>query len=130
MSTVEVTPLPFESPENFRRRPKCKGVAERFTDEELDFELMDASQFILDVCPSATEASPATLARIVCDVVRRALDVPDDLVGMESATETAGQVSLALRPSNPHGDYYLTRGEKRALGMGSQAWSVDLLAGG
>lgn len=129
MSTVEVTPFPFASPADFRARPKCKGVAERFTDTELLFELEDASQFILDVCPSAAQASENTRARIVCDVVRRTLDVPDDLVGVDSVTETAGQISLALKPSNPHGDYYLTRAEKRALGVGGQAWEIDLLAG-
>lgn len=95
--------------------------------------LEDVSQFILDMYPDVEEAvSPQSLKRVVCAVARRAMDAEsNDLVGLDSTTEMAGQVSLTLKPTNPHGDFYLTSQEKRALSGGAirRAWSIDLLGG-
>ena len=95
--------------------------------------LGDVSQFILDLYPSVREtATQRTLTRVTCAVARRAMDTEsNDLVGLDSTTEMAGQVSLTLKPTNPHGDFYLTSVEKKALTGGAvrHAWSIDLLAG-
>ena len=81
--------------------------------------LEDASQFILDTVPSAELASPLTRRRVVCAVVRRAMSA-DEYAGMETIQSTTGPISDTFRPTNPHGDFYLTKPEKKALGGGSQ----------
>ncbi|QAB17129.1 hypothetical protein Leucomu_03610 [Leucobacter muris] len=104
-------------------------------DELAKVHLADASQFILDVAPSALRASPSTRRRIVCKVVRRAMRADldpelEELEGFESAQTGAGPFQDTLKPINPHGDYYLTGQEKRALGVGRQrAGSINMLAG-
>lgn len=90
--------------------------------------LEDASQFILDVCPSAAEASEATRKRIVCSVVRRTVDTDSDLIGLESVQNGSGPFQETRKALNPHGDFYLTAQEKKALGFGRQkAFEVDLI---
>lgn len=100
-------------------------------DESAATLLLDASQFIVDAVPSAAEAAPLTLKRITCAVVRRSMQAPADLTGVESAQQSTGPFSQTLRPINPHGDFYLTSQEKRVLGFGRQvAFEVDLTRGG
>ena len=128
---MAAAPFPFADVTQFQARPKCKAVAARFDEFEIASALEDASQFILDVCPDAVFASAKTRERIVCDVVNRALETPDELTGVESYQQGAGPYQQTVKPTNPHGDYYLTRLEKRALsGASSKAWNVDLIAGG
>lgn len=83
--------------------------------------LEDASQFILDVCPSAVDASKSTRRRVVCAVVRRAMQASAaGQVGMSQMSETAGPFSASWTASNPNGDYYLTKQELKALGGGGR----------
>ena len=85
--------------------------------------LEDASQFMLDVVPSTVDARPGTRRRIVCAVVRRAMEAPSE--GMSQMSFVTGPFNVSQSPSNPHGDFYLTRNEKHALGYGRQrAFSV------
>lgn len=127
---MPVEPFPFATVVQFKARPKCKAVAARYSDAELNSSLADASQFILDVCPDAVNADPLTRERIVCDVVNRSLELPDEMTGMESFQQGAGPYQVTQKPTNPHGDYYLTKMEKRALcGNTGKAWSVDLIGG-
>lgn len=93
--------------------------------------LEDASQFIVDVAPSAMDVSANTRKRIVCAVVKRAMQAESaDLGGMETIQTGSGPFQDTYKPTNPHGDFYLTGQEKRALGVGRQrAFSIDLLAG-
>ena len=81
--------------------------------------LEDASQYILDVVPSASKASVSTRRRVVCAVVRRSMEssLP---AGVSSMSETSGGVSMQFSASNPTGDFYLTKQEKKALGAGRQ----------
>lgn len=90
--------------------------------------LGDASQFILDTVPAAANASEATRLRIVCAVVRRSMQAgSDDLVGVSQMSEAAGGVSRSWSPSNPNGDFFLTKAEKKALGDGAQrAFGVSI----
>jgi hypothetical protein len=81
--------------------------------------LEDASQFMLDVVPSTVDARPGTRRRIVCAVVRRAIAASQD-AGMTQMSVNAGPFNVSQSPSNPHGDFYLTRNEKHALGHGKQ----------
>lgn len=89
--------------------------------------LEDATQFILDEVPNAVNASESTRRRIVCAVVRRAMQAGmNDLAGFEQYSETAGPFAESFRVSNPSGDFYLTKAERRALGGGSQvAFSIS-----
>lgn len=80
--------------------------------------LEDASQFIVDMVPTAVDARPGTRRRIVCAVVRRAMEAPSE--GMSQMSFVTGPFSVSQSPTNPHGDFYLTRNEKHALGYGKQ----------
>ncbi|KAA8831467.1 hypothetical protein EMO89_01660 [Bifidobacterium tissieri] len=93
--------------------------------------LEDASDKIMTDCPHWTEASEATLRRITCAMVKRAMSSPDyagaDLTGLN---QTVGSVSVGLTYANPSGDLYLTKAEKRSLGEGVQRmWSIDMSTG-
>lgn len=93
--------------------------------------LLDASQFILDECPTAADASVLTLKRIACAVVRRAMNADAaDMAGYDSYQQGAGPFQETIKLRNPDGDLYLTRQERKSLGCGRQrAFSIDLLAG-
>jgi hypothetical protein len=54
----------------------------------------------------------------------------DEFVGMESSQSSTGPFQDTFRPTNPHGDFYLTKQEKLALGGGAQrAFGVNIGAG-
>jgi hypothetical protein len=51
----------------------------------------------------------------------------DEFVGMESSQSSTGPFQDTFRPTNPHGDFYLTKQEKSALGGGAQrAFGVNI----
>lgn len=83
--------------------------------------LEDASQFILDLVPTAVDATASTRRRIVCAVVKRSMQAESsDMGGYESYQQGAGPYQATFKPLNPHGDFYLTKAEKQALGWGKQ----------
>lgn len=120
---AEALPFPFATIDELKARwpdlpPGADGTA--------TVNLEDASQFILDVCPAAADASPATRRRIVCAVVKRSMDSPLP-AGLTTGSETAGGVSMNFTAANPNGDFYLTKQEKQALGCGkSKAFGVQI----
>jgi hypothetical protein len=65
--------------------------------------------------------------RVVCAMVQRAMDAPDDAgFGIATVQETVGPFSRSFNYSNPTGDLYLTKAERRLLGGGVQrAGSID-----
>src|SRR5690625_1211068 len=92
--------------------------------EHAETLLEDASQFMVDLVPSTMDARPGTRRRIVCAVVRRAID---STAGMSQMSLGTGPFNVSQSPSNPHGDFYLTRNERRALGDGQQkAFSLSV----
>lgn len=113
---AEVLPFPFASVEDLRARWPDLPVG---GDSVAEVLLDDASQFIIDTVPSAGSATESTRRRIVCAVVRRAMS-SDDYVGIESTQSTTGPFTDTYKPTNPHGDFYLTKQEKKALGDGAQ----------
>jgi len=118
-------PFPFATVQELRDRwPDFPAGGEQHASVLLE----DASQFILDVAPSAETASPATRRRVVCAVVRRAMEAAaGDMTGMSQVQATTGPYSTSYTPANPHGDFYLTKLEKQALGVGrQQAYSVQV----
>lgn len=121
---TEVFPFPFATLEELKARWPDFPVG---ADAHATVLLEDASQFILDTVPSAALASESTRRRIVCAVVRRAMPDTGGMDGMESVQQSAGPFSMTAKPVNPHGDFYLTKQEKLALGAGLQkAFGVQI----
>ena len=120
---VDVDPFPFATVEELKARwPDFPNGA----DDHAETLLEDASEFILDMVPSASNASPGTRRRVVCAVVRRSMEA-SLATGSVQTTMTAGPFNINQSPANPHGDFYLTRNEKKALGDGQQkAVSVEI----
>src|SRR5699024_2787774 len=85
---AEVEPFPFASVEELKARwPDMPAGAE----EHAEVLLEDASQFILDVCPSAADVSAGTRRRIVCSVVRRSIEAQSSPgAGMSQFQATTG----------------------------------------
>ena len=117
---MTVDPFPFATVTDLQARWPDLPPGSR---EHATTLLEDASQFMLDLVPSTVDAKPGTRRRIVCAVVRRAMEAPSE--GMSQMSFGTGPFSVSQSPSNPHGDFYLTRNEKHALGYGRQkAFSV------
>ena len=91
--------------------------------------LQDASDLIRTTCPQWANAKPATLKRIACMAVKRAMQAGPDMSGVTQSTQTAGSYSESLSYANPAGDLYLTTSEKEALGGDGEAWSYDMAGG-
>lgn len=122
---ADVLPFPFATVDDLKQRWPDFPVGGEITAE---VHLEDASQFILDVAPSAATVHERTRRRIVCAVVRRAMQADSaDMAGMESVQVGTGPFQDTFKLANPHGDYYLTAMEKRALGVGRQvAFTVPM----
>lgn len=124
MSAVE--PFPFATVDELRQRwPAMPDRDQAY----LEAQLEDASQFIIDIVPAAAKAAESSRRRVCCQVVRRALEAEtQNLAGLESVQTSAGPFQDTYKPLNPHGDFYLTAQEKKALGGVSQkAGAVDML---
>lgn len=122
---AEIVPWPFATVADLRARWPDMPPG---SDEHAAIQLEDASQFILDVCPSAEFASEATRRRIVCSVVRRSMEAAIP-AGVDQMSQTAGPFSQQFTSSNSGGDFYLTKSEKKALGEGAQkAFGVTVAA--
>lgn len=108
-------------------------------EQQAEVLLEDATQYVLDIAPFTAASPAATRRRIICSVVQRALQsklagAEDTTGGLGGGFETlqmsAGPYSSTYKPLNPAGDFFLTRQEKLALGIGKQrAGSIDLLEG-
>lgn len=116
----------------------AQDLAERWRplswDEELRATVLlgDASQLILDedrldTLADLSDPPSLTLVRIVCETVKRAMLTPVDTAAVTAMQQTAGPFGLSATYSNPAGDLYLTRAERRALGFSTQrAGAVDM----
>lgn len=91
--------------------------------------LADASDLIRTTCPQWANAKPATLKRIACMAVKRAMQAGPDMSGVTQSTQTAGSYSESLSYANPAGDLYLTTSEKESLGGDGEAWAYDMAGG-
>lgn len=121
----EVEPFPFAEVDDLKQRWSRFPVGR---EDEAGVHLEDASQFILDVAPAAADAHERTRLRVVCAVVRRAMEADGhEMGGLKSVQIGTGPFQDTYQPTNPDGDYYLTRQEKRALGVGRQrAFTIKL----
>lgn len=122
MADTTVTPFPFATVDDLRARWPDMPVG---SDEHAEVLLEDASQFILDVCPSAVNATESTRRRVVCAVVRRAIEAESSPAGIDQYTATTGPFSTTYKPSGS--GFYLTKQEKASLGSGTQkAYGVQI----
>lgn len=84
--------------------------------------LDDATDLIQTSCNGATTATAATLKRICCMVVIRALQSQQS--GISQQSQTTGPFSMSLSYANPSGDLYLTRAERMAINGRQQVFSA------
>lgn len=103
--------------------------------DEAATKLDDASMEIrskkrgIDALAASDPVLAHVLKKTVCAMVKRAMQGPVDLDGVRQMQDTTGPFSQGFTFDNPSGDLYLTKAEKKALGIGGQrAFSVDLLA--
>lgn len=69
---------------------------------------------------------PELVKDIVCLMVDRS--APSDLSGFTQINEGAGPFQQGGTVANPHGDFYLTKQERKSLGISAQrAHMIDLM---
>lgn len=66
------------------------------------------------------EIYKAVFVSVVASMVKRALMTNQDVIGVSQHTMTAGSYSENISYANPSGDMYLTKNEKRLLGISQQ----------
>lgn len=94
--------------------------------------LLDDAAVRLDVeCPPDDPVTDAEARKIVSvEMVKRAMSVGDSGVGVTSVQTGAGPYQETRQFSNPMGDLYLTKGDRRLLRCGrSQAFTVSMTTG-
>lgn len=94
--------------------------------------IQDAYSLIRDLVPGVDNCPPDSLVRVVCAMVKRAMNNPADFDGVTSTSITEGPFSRQYSFASPGGDLYLSKAELKALkaagGVG-KAFEVNLLAG-
>lgn len=116
---------PFASVDDLAARWHSLTDTERTTATTL---LADASDVIRTTVPTWADASQDTLKRVTCAMVKRAMIAANN-VGVSQASETVGPFANSWTFSNPGGDLYLTKWEKRSLGMSSQTATSCVIGG-
>lgn len=93
--------------------------------------LSDASTVLQQIVPDIGAVDREALRYVVIQMVVRSMQAGDMPAGAESVMTTAGPYSQQLKLSNPNGDLYLTKLERKLLGIGGAGThgAVDLLAG-
>lgn len=90
--------------------------------DRVDALLADATAFIASQPGferlEDDETQRANLVRIACSVVNRSLSA-GDMAGFSQFSQTAGSYNASVSLANPSGDFYLTKAEKKALGIGA-----------
>jgi hypothetical protein len=118
---------PFATVDDLEKRWRVLDTDER---SKAEVALLDATALISALCeqsgvilPTTTTPNPllsANLKAVCCDVCRRSMLSPDDITGVKSTQQMAGNYMGMLTYDSPPGDLYLTSSEKRRLGIGRQ----------
>lgn len=91
------------------------------TDEQERAEaLLDDASAMLDayVTVDETDEQQMKLLKIVvCNMVERAMSTGGDIFGVTQQSMTAGPYAQTFNYANPTGDLYITKSEKRLLGI-------------
>lgn len=116
----------YATPDDLAARWHPLTDAERTKAQAL---LEDASDFIRTQVGDVSGIPAATLKRVACAVVKRAM-VSDAMAGATSHSETVGPVSESFGYSHPAGGMWLTDEDKQALGIGGgRMISIDMDSG-
>ena len=96
--------------------------------------IKDASGILVDEMPAAVaRARAATLTRIVCNMIQRALDDPGDMAfpfagpGFESLQTSVGPFQHSARKFNPSDNLYISKSDRRQLRGGQRAFMVNTM---
>ena len=93
----------------------------------LTAQLEDASNYILslyiaeygeDYEKGAHPVFDLNAPAVVCGMVSRVLNVPADMAGVSTASQSADIYSASYTFANPTGDFYATKSDKERLGLG------------
>ena len=82
--------------------------------------LLDDASAMLDayVTVDETDEQQMKLLKIVvCNMVERAMSTGGDIFGVTQQSMTAGPYAQTFNYANPTGDLYITKSEKRLLGI-------------
>ena len=82
--------------------------------------LLDDASAMLDayVTVDETDEQQMKLLKIVvCNMVERAMSMGGDIFGVTQQSMTAGPYAQTYNYANPTGDLYITKSEKRLLGI-------------
>jgi len=93
-----------------------------------DTLLGDASLIVRSECPDVDARlstippalDPDVPKMVVCAMVKRAMIAGVDVEGVTNTQQTAGPFSQSMTYSNPMGNLYLTKAERKLLGCGGQ----------
>lgn len=90
--------------------------------------LVDAS-VMLTAAVNVDNIDAGLLKIVVCRMVQRAMT--SEAGGVDQLTMAAGPFSQNVRYTNPHGDLYISKSDRRTLGVGRQhAFTINLDPGG
>lgn len=91
--------------------------------------LADAVDVIKAECSHWETLPEERVVRVACQMVKRAM-LAGDWAGITQRSETDGPFTESFTFSNADGDLYLTRSERKALGIaGQRAFFVDMADG-
>lgn len=99
--------------------------------EHVDAVLSDASTLLRAQLPPIHKVNQEILEMITCQIARRALATSTVPEGVTSVSQTVGPFATQMGfNANNSGSLYLTKAEKKLLGIGRQtADNIDLLGG-
>lgn len=97
--------------------------------------LQDASAMLRAECPDLDQRitdgtlDPEIPKMIVCAMVRRAMYVSEDIgEGVSALQQTSGPFTRSVSWSNPNGNLYLSKAERKLLGCSStKAFMIDTM---
>lgn len=100
------------------------------SDKHADQLLSDAGVLIRASAPRWDKLERQVIIMVSCAIVKRSIIASVFPDGASSITQTAGPFNQQVSFSNPNGALYLTKAEKKLLGVGAQkAFAYDLMDG-
>lgn len=82
-------------------------------------EDVTAQLFSMGAEDDGTAERARSIKAVICKVVIRAMLPEQGIPGATQYSQTVGAVTESFQLANPNGDMYLTRQEKRAVGIGA-----------
>ncbi len=128
MSEPTMPEVPFATLEDLANRGRPTSEDDKTHVETL---LSDASQMLIDEMPRAVaRANPETLKRIVCEMVKEAVDTGDSMPGAESTQFGVGPFQQSYKWANPTGALFIKKAHRRALRGPQRAFTVSTMPEG